>query len=110
MLLEDYFDFLGDEVICHAEWNAVKRSIWEILHFVQNDTLERNLGSDEISTRLSTFLNNWVMLRRLGRVTGSSAGFILPSIEKNGSNNGEEQPRNLRAPDVSFVCLYIKIV
>lgn len=59
--------------------------------------------SDEISTRLSTFLNNWVIPRRLGRVTGSSAGFILPSIEENDSNNGEKQPRNLRAPDVSFV-------
>jgi Uma2 family endonuclease len=59
--------------------------------------------SDEISTRLSTFLNNWVMPRRLGRVTGSSAGFILPTTEGKDSNNGEEQPRNLRAPDVSFV-------
>lgn len=59
--------------------------------------------SDEISTRLSTFLNNWVMPRRLGRVTGSSAGFILPTTEGEDSNNGDEQPRNLRAPDVSFV-------
>ena len=59
--------------------------------------------SEEIGSRLLTFLNNWVMPRRLGRVTGSSAGFILPSIEENGSNKGEEQPRNLRAPDVSFV-------
>jgi Uma2 family endonuclease len=59
--------------------------------------------SEEIGSRLLTFLNNWVMPRRLGRVTGSSAGFILPSIEENGSNSGEEQPRNLRAPDVSFV-------
>ncbi|MGQ4646079.1 Uma2 family endonuclease [Lyngbya aestuarii] len=59
--------------------------------------------SEEIGSRLLTFLNNWVMPRRLGRVTGSSAGFILPSIEENGSKNGEEQPRNLRDPDVSFV-------
>lgn len=59
--------------------------------------------SEEIGSRLLTFLNNWVMPRRLGRVTGSSAGFILPSIEENDSNNGEQQPRNLRAPDVSFV-------
>ena len=59
--------------------------------------------SEEIGSRLLTFLNNWVMPRRLGRVTGSSAGFILPSLEENGSNKGEEQPRNLRAPDVSFV-------
>ncbi len=54
--------------------------------------------SEEISTRLSTFLNNWVMSRKLGRVTGSSAGFILPNIEEGGS-----EKRNLRAPDVSFV-------
>ena len=64
--------------------------------------------SDEISTRLSTFLNNWVMPRRLGRVTGSSAGFILPTSEEEDSSssngsNGQKEPRNLRAPDVSFV-------
>lgn len=52
--------------------------------------------SEEIGSRLITFLNNWVMSRRLGRVTGSSAGFILPSIE-------DSEKRNLRAPDVSFV-------
>ncbi|MBC1237023.1 Uma2 family endonuclease [Nostoc sp. 2RC] len=54
--------------------------------------------SEEIGTRLITFLNNWVMSRKLGRVTGSGAGFILPSIEKDDS-----EKRNLRAPDVSFV-------
>ncbi len=54
--------------------------------------------SEEIGTRLSTFLNIWVMSRKLGRVTGSSAGFILPSIEE-----GDSAKRNLRAPDVSFV-------
>jgi Uma2 family endonuclease len=53
--------------------------------------------SEEIGARLITFLNIWVMSRKLGRVTGSSAGFILPSIEKN------SEKRNLRAPDVSFV-------
>jgi len=37
--------------------------------------------SEEIGARLITFLNNWVMSRRLGRITGSSAGFIIPSIE-----------------------------
>lgn len=46
--------------------------------------------SDEIGTRLSRFLGNWIDPRRLGRVTGSSAGFILPNSD-------------LRAPDVSFV-------
>ncbi|WP_414518362.1 Uma2 family endonuclease [Nostoc sp. PCC 9305] len=54
--------------------------------------------SEEIGARLSTFLNIWVMLRKLGRITGSSAGFILPNIEEDDS-----EKRNLRAPDVSFV-------
>jgi Uma2 family endonuclease len=46
--------------------------------------------SDEIATRVSTFINMWVMPRKLGRVTGSSAGFNLPNADT-------------RAPDVSFV-------
>ncbi|MEH2040895.1 Uma2 family endonuclease [Nostoc sp.] len=54
--------------------------------------------SEEIGARLITFLNNWVMSRKLGRITGSSAGFILPNIEEDDS-----EKRNLRAPDVSFV-------
>ncbi|MDM9583778.1 Uma2 family endonuclease [Nostoc sp. GT001] len=54
--------------------------------------------SEEIGARLITFLNNWVMSRRLGRITGSSAGFIIPSIE-----DGDSEKTNLRAPDVSFV-------
>ncbi|MDZ8024993.1 MAG: Uma2 family endonuclease [Nostoc sp. DedQUE01] len=54
--------------------------------------------SEEIGTRLITFLNNWVMSRRLGRITGSSAGFIILSIEE-----ADSEKRNLRAPDVSFV-------
>jgi len=48
--------------------------------------------SDEIGSRLITFLNNWVMPRQLGRVTGAAAGFILPNPDA-----------DLRAPDVSFV-------
>lgn len=48
--------------------------------------------SDEIGTRLSTFLNIWVMPRKLGRVTGAAAGFRLPN-----------ENTDLRAPDVSFV-------
>ncbi len=59
--------------------------------------------SEEIGTRFSTFLNNWVMPRRLGRVTGSSAGFILPNTSDENGDNGDKEPRNLRAPDVSFV-------
>lgn len=46
--------------------------------------------SDEVATRMSAKLFNWVDERRLGRVTGSSAGFTLPNADT-------------RAPDVSFV-------
>jgi Uma2 family endonuclease len=46
--------------------------------------------SDEVATRMSAKLFNWVDDRRLGRVTGSSAGFSLPNSDT-------------RAPDVSFV-------
>ena len=61
-----------------------------------------DFASEEIGTRLSTFLNVWVIPRRLGRVAGSSAGFILPTLtEEEGETNSE--PRNLRAPDVSYV-------
>ncbi|WP_442939716.1 hypothetical protein [Nostoc sp.] len=58
----------------------------------------RYMRSEEIGVRLITFLNNWVMSRKLGHITGSSADFILPSIEKDDS-----EKRNLRSPDVSFV-------
>ena len=34
--------------------------------------------SEEIIARIITFLNMWVLPRKLGRVTGSSAGFCLP--------------------------------
>ncbi|NER05295.1 MAG: Uma2 family endonuclease [Okeania sp. SIO3C4] len=46
--------------------------------------------SEEIIARIITFLNMWVLPRKLGRVTGSSAGFRLPD-------------GNLRGLDVSFV-------
>ena len=46
--------------------------------------------SEEIIARLVAFLSMWVLPRKLGRVTGSSAGFRLPD-------------GNLRGPDVSFV-------
>ena len=46
--------------------------------------------ADEVSIELAAQLRNWVRPRRLGRVTGSSAGFILPNTDT-------------RAPDVSFV-------
>ena len=46
--------------------------------------------SDEVATQFSTLINVWVRPRKLGRVTGSSAGFTLPNSDT-------------RAPDVSFV-------
>jgi Uma2 family endonuclease len=46
--------------------------------------------SDEIATRICGKLFNHVDANRLGRVTGSNAGFILPNSD-------------VRAPDVSFV-------
>jgi Uma2 family endonuclease len=45
---------------------------------------------EEVGIELASLLRNWVKPRGLGRVTGSSAGFILP--------NGD-----LVAPDVAFV-------
>jgi Uma2 family endonuclease len=46
--------------------------------------------SEEVGTEFARLLGNWVRPRKLGRVTGSSAGFRLPNTD-------------LRAPDVSFV-------
>ena len=57
--------------------------------------------SEEIGAELIRLLANWVRPQRLGRVTGSSAGFILPSLED--VEEADKLKRNLRAPDVSFV-------
>ena len=46
--------------------------------------------SEEVATGFAAHLWNWVQPQKLGRVTGSSAGFTLPNAD-------------LRAPDVSFV-------
>ncbi|HLO87039.1 MAG TPA: Uma2 family endonuclease [Nostocaceae cyanobacterium] len=46
--------------------------------------------SEEVGSEFLRILGNWVRPRKLGRVTGSSAGFKLPNA-------------NLRAPDVSFI-------
>ncbi|MBW4483076.1 MAG: Uma2 family endonuclease [Tildeniella torsiva UHER 1998/13D] len=46
--------------------------------------------ADKVSIELAAQIRNWVRPRQLGRVTGSSAGFILPNADT-------------RAPDVSFV-------
>ena len=59
--------------------------------------------SEEIGGRLLTFINNWVIPRKLGRVTGSSAGFILPGLKPEDGEEIDPEKRNLRAPDVSFV-------
>jgi Uma2 family endonuclease len=64
--------------------------------------------SDEITIEFARVMANWVRPRQLGRVTGSAAGFILSKSEEEDSSNengsnGQKEPRNLRAPDVSFV-------
>lgn len=46
--------------------------------------------SEEVGFNFGNYLKNWTNSRKLGRVTGSSAGFIMP--------NGD-----LLAPDVAFV-------
>ena len=46
--------------------------------------------SDEVAAEVTRVIGNWVKPQRLGRVTGSSAGFELPNSD-------------VRAPDVSFV-------
>ncbi|GAA6620664.1 Uma2 family endonuclease [Scytonema sp. NUACC26] len=52
--------------------------------------------SEEVGLEFARQLANWVRPRKLGRVTGSSAGFILPTTDPSLS-------RDLRDPDVSFV-------
>ena len=51
-----------------------------------------DVTSSEVGARLITFLNIWVLPRKLGCVYDSSGGFILPN-----------ETTDLRAPDVSFV-------
>lgn len=46
--------------------------------------------SDEVAAAIVILLGQWVRPRKLGRVTASSAGFVLPNS-------------NVRAPDASFV-------
>ncbi len=50
------------------------------------------LEPDEIAVEISRQLANWVRPRKLGRVSGSSAGFRLPNANE-----------DVRAPDCSFV-------
>jgi Uma2 family endonuclease len=68
----------------HPEWR---------LELIQGNIIAMgpcDYTSDEIGSRLIILLGIWVLPRKLGRLTGSSAGFILPNSD-------------LRAPDVSFV-------
>jgi Uma2 family endonuclease len=48
--------------------------------------------SDEVAAELVAQLRNWVRPRKLGRVTASNAGFVLPNTDE-----------DVRAPDASFV-------
>ncbi|QKQ77331.1 Uma2 family endonuclease [Nostoc sp. TCL240-02] len=59
--------------------------------------------SEEIGIEFARQLANWVRPQKLGRVTGSSAGFILPTLETENGKEADNEKRNLRAPDVSFV-------
>jgi len=51
------------------------------------------LESDEVALEIGRQLGNWVRPRRLGRVAGSSAGFILM----------DDAQEDVRAPDCSFI-------
>ncbi|NEU74149.1 Uma2 family endonuclease [Hassallia byssoidea VB512170] len=78
----------------HPEWQ---------MELVDGSMLVMGLSdyeSEEIISEFARLLANWVRPQRLGRVTGSSAGFILPSLE---DVEADKLKRNLRAPDVSFV-------
>lgn len=50
------------------------------------------LESDEVALEIGRQLANWVRPRRLGRVIGSSGGYVLPNVDE-----------DVRAPDASFV-------
>lgn len=50
------------------------------------------LESDEVAAAIITELSKWVRPRKLGRVTASSAGYILPNEDE-----------DVRAPDASFI-------
>jgi Uma2 family endonuclease len=50
--------------------------------------------SEEIISEFARLLANWVRPQRLGRVTGSSAGFILPSLGFKRKGTQRETQRN----------------
>jgi len=63
------------------------------IELVQGEIIVMNPSgyeSDEVALEVGRQLANWVRPRKLGRVTGSGAGFTLPNSDT-------------RAPDVSFV-------
>ena len=81
----------------HPDWR---------MELVEGNILVRSPSdyqSSEIATEFAIQLCNWVKPRKLGRVAGSSAGFILPSLEASKTTENGNEPRNLRTPDVSFV-------
>lgn len=59
--------------------------------------------SSEIATEFAIQLCNWVKPRKLGRVAGANAGFILSSLEAEETTENGNEPKNLRITDVSFV-------
>lgn len=70
-----------------SEHPNLKFELWDGEIIVMSPS---DYASKEIDTSFATLLSNWVRPRRLGRVTGSSAGFTMPSGD-------------LLAPDVAFV-------
>ncbi|MGD1699488.1 Uma2 family endonuclease [Dapis sp. BLCC M229] len=50
------------------------------------------LESEEVAIEIAAQLRNWVRPRKLGRISGSSGGFLLPN-----------EDGDVRAPDVSFI-------
>lgn len=50
------------------------------------------LEPDEVAAEIVRQLGNWVRPRKLGRVAGSSAGYVLPNARE-----------DVRAPDASFI-------
>ncbi|MER3432818.1 MAG: hypothetical protein C4288_05140 [Leptolyngbya sp. ERB_1_1] len=58
--------------------------------------------SDEVASEMSAQLRNWVRPRRLGRVAGSSAGFILPNSDTRAPNVSFVQAERLRRSPRSF--------
>lgn len=70
----------------HPDWQM--ELVGGEIHIMSPSGLE----SDEVALEIGRQLANWVRPRRLGRVIGSSGGYILPNVDK-----------DVRAPDASFI-------